>query len=176
MKYLIIIICAALFLSGCASHVSSTSAKGVTDQVFEGTWQSKPTGKLKVVIKFTFLPDHHCHLVIDNKRQKSAYDHFGTYTLIHNSATAKFIETHRKSHHHYTISIDQITPIQQGKLLDFRYISYVHWDKNGKKLTHKVWGTYGTQTTPYKTPDAGRYTLHRVTSFKDIFSNLLSKL
>jgi hypothetical protein len=166
-------ICGAIFLAGCDS---SMSANGVTDQLYEGTWESYPTGKIKVVIKFTFLPNRQCHLVIDNNRKKAAYDKFGTYTLSHNFAIAKFIEAPRKSHQHYGIAINQITPIEQGNLLDFRCIQYIHWDKNGKKIVSKIWGMYGTQTTPYKTPDAGRYTLHRMTSLKDVFSRLLSKI
>jgi hypothetical protein len=175
--FILSIICGAIFLSGCASsQISSTPVKGVSNEMFEGTWESYPTGKLKVVVKFTFLPDGHCHLVLDNINKKSAYDHFGTYVVIDNSATAKFIENPRKPHHHYTISIDQITPIDQGKYLDLRLINTIYWDKDGKEISHKLWGTYGTKIPTNKTPDYGRYQLHRVTSLKDIFSNLISKL
>jgi len=172
--FILSIICGAIFLSGCAS--SQTPVKGVADEIFEGTWESYPTGKINVVIKFTFLPEHHCHLVIDNDAKKSAYDHFGAYALTGNFATAKFIENPIKPHHHYTISIDQITPIDQGKYLDLRLINTIHWDKDGKEISRKLWGTYGTKIPTNKTPDYGRYILHRVTSLKDIFSNLISKL
>jgi len=175
-KYFYAIIVLSFLISGCASQSPSTPVKGITGQMYEGTWESYPTGKLKVVIKFTFLPDNQCHLVIDNSRKKAAHDKFGTCTLSHNSAIVKFIEAPRKPHQHYGISIDQITPIEQGKLLDLRVIQYIHWDKNGKKRIRKAWGMYGTQKTPYKTPDAGRYTLHRMPSLKDVFLKLLSKI
>src|SRR3546814_3809936 len=50
-----IFICGAMFLSGCASsRIPSTPVKGVSNEMFEGTWGSYPDVK-RLTAKIIFL-------------------------------------------------------------------------------------------------------------------------
>lgn len=154
--FILSIICGAIFLSGCASsQIPSTPVKGVSDEMFEGTWESNPTGKLKVVIKFTFLPNYNCHIVIDNKYRKDGYDSYGIYSLSQGSVIATFVKNE------FT-SVDQLTPI--GKLFKLQLLRVIHKDKNGKLVVKTQFPTFGP------------YTLHQVTSIQNILSKVHSKL
>lgn len=177
--FILCIICSAFLLSGCipqkipanqSRQNTHQTSSPVTDDVFQGTWECSPTGKLEVAIKIIFLPNHRCRIMISQKG-KLLYDNYNcTYKLTHISAIVTAIDSPNTKHS--SISINQITPISNGKLLDLRLLRTIWRDKTGKQITIKCWDPYGTPTNHGKTPDSGKYTLHRVTSLKDVFSRL----
>lgn len=175
----LIMICGAIFLAGCASQNSSIPMKGDINQMYEGTWESYPTGKTGLIYKIIFLSDYRCHISLISKG-KIIYDNDDncSYRLSHASAIVTDIDYPKKSDSNWRTSVDttQITPIDNGRLLDCRLLLTTITYKNGKQKTIKAWRPYGEQTEADKTPGGGHFTLHRMTSLKDVFSRLLSKI
>jgi len=174
-KFFYIIIVLPLLISGCASQGASTP----TDQIYEGTWKSYPTGKTGLIYKIIFLPDYRCHISLI-RNGKTIYDNGNncSYRLSHASAIITVIDYPKKSDSDWRTSVEttQITPIDNGRLLDCRLLLTVITYKNGKQKTIKAWKPYGEKTEADKTPDGGHFTLHRMTSLKDVFLKLLSKI
>lgn len=174
------IICSAFLFSGCVpqkipanqmgQNAHQISSPPATDDMFQGTWECYPTSKLEFVAKIIFLPDHRCR-IMEAQKGKLLYDNYNcTYKLTYTSAIVTVIDFPNTKHS--SISTNQITPIDNGKLLDLRLLRVIQRDKTGKQTIIKCWNPYGTPTNLNKVPDYGRYTLHRVTSLKDIFGKL----
>jgi hypothetical protein len=173
--FILSIICGAIFLSGCASsQIPSMPVKGVSDQVFQGTWESYPTGKIQLIYKIIFLPDHRCRVSLI-RNGKIIYENFNncSYKLSLNSAIVTVSDYSQKAN---SVGTSQVTPIDKGKLLDCRLLVTSIKYKDGKQKIIKTWKPYGKQAKTDKTPDGGHFILHRVTSLNDVFSKLHSKL
>ena len=173
--FILSIICGAIFLSGCAfSQISSTPVKGVSDEIFEGTWESYPTGKIPLINKVIFLPDHRCRVSII-RNGKITYENYDncSYKISHDSAIVTTIDYSKKSS---SVSTSQLTPIDNGRLLDYRLLVTSIKYKNGKQKIINAWKPYGKQAKTDKVPGGGHFILHRVTSLNDAFSKLHSKL
>jgi hypothetical protein len=175
--FVLSIICSAIFISGCAS--SQTPVKGVAGEIFEGTWESYPTGKIPLINKVIFLPDHRCRVSII-RNGKITYENYDncSYKISHDSAIITVIDYPKKSDSNWqnSVSTSQITPINNGRLLDYRLLVTFIKYKDGKQKIIKAWKPYGKQAKTDKTPGGGHFILHRVTSLNDVFSKLHSKL
>jgi len=156
-RYFYILIVLPLLISGCASQqtpVVHRVAPPVTEELFLGTWESKPTGTAKTIMAITFLPHGKCFITVKVNGKTTNNNDKGTYKLNHNSVIihAKMVNMTKHQKNNYSLDTDQVTPVNNGDALELKFLHTTYWDKNGKQIDIDA------------APNFGVYRLYRVQS------------